>query len=429
MKINANPTKSFFITMLTRDISLDRAILDLIDNSVDAAHVIKNFTGLKVKINITEDLFQIEDNCGGISQDIAENYAFRFGRDPEDHRETPGSVGQFGVGMKRTLFKLGERFEVESSFRTENGSYEEFVINVDVQSWLHDKDRDWGFQLLKKNTSIKGGTKITVNQLHDSVREQFLINEFLVSLRKEIAEAHFQAIKKGLQITLNDEVITASEIKLKTSEQIKPICITRNIDGVTCKIFAGVADQDWNLGGWYIICNGRLVEFAEKTKKTLWDVGVMPKYHDRFAYFRGVVEFESEDSSKLPWTTTKTGVDVDNKVYRIANKYMMEAFKPIQIFLNDIVKEKEANSKDSQVETILQDAIKVSNSVDYSGLDKNEYFTRPSFDKPMVPQTHANVTYKVDKERGEIAMDISGANSYSELGRMTFEYYFNNECK
>lgn len=36
--IRANPTKEFFITMLTRDIPLDRAILDLIDNSVDAAN-------------------------------------------------------------------------------------------------------------------------------------------------------------------------------------------------------------------------------------------------------------------------------------------------------------------------------------------------------------------------------------------------------
>ena len=35
--IKASPTKEFFISMLTRDISTDRAILDLIDNSIDAA--------------------------------------------------------------------------------------------------------------------------------------------------------------------------------------------------------------------------------------------------------------------------------------------------------------------------------------------------------------------------------------------------------
>lgn len=33
----ANPTKEFFVSMLTRDISIEDCILDLIDNSVDAA--------------------------------------------------------------------------------------------------------------------------------------------------------------------------------------------------------------------------------------------------------------------------------------------------------------------------------------------------------------------------------------------------------
>ncbi|MDQ7832758.1 MAG: hypothetical protein RDU30_13570, partial [Desulfovibrionaceae bacterium] len=33
----AEPTKSFFIDMLVRDIPLQRAIIDVIDNSIDAA--------------------------------------------------------------------------------------------------------------------------------------------------------------------------------------------------------------------------------------------------------------------------------------------------------------------------------------------------------------------------------------------------------
>ena len=40
--VNANPTKDFFIQMLTKDIKLERAIIDLIDNSIDGA---KNLRG------------------------------------------------------------------------------------------------------------------------------------------------------------------------------------------------------------------------------------------------------------------------------------------------------------------------------------------------------------------------------------------------
>ena len=36
-KVGANPTKAFFVTMITRDITLEDCILDLIDNSVDGA--------------------------------------------------------------------------------------------------------------------------------------------------------------------------------------------------------------------------------------------------------------------------------------------------------------------------------------------------------------------------------------------------------
>ena len=36
-KVEAFPTKAFFVRMITRDISLEDCILDLIDNSVDGA--------------------------------------------------------------------------------------------------------------------------------------------------------------------------------------------------------------------------------------------------------------------------------------------------------------------------------------------------------------------------------------------------------
>ena len=36
LKADASPTKAFFVRMLTRDISLDDCILDLVDRSADA---------------------------------------------------------------------------------------------------------------------------------------------------------------------------------------------------------------------------------------------------------------------------------------------------------------------------------------------------------------------------------------------------------
>lgn len=84
--IKANPTREFFVNMLVRDILLKQAIIELIDNSIDGARTIKkdnDFTGLKIAVDFDGDSFCIRDNCGGIPLDVAQEYAFRFGRPKE----------------------------------------------------------------------------------------------------------------------------------------------------------------------------------------------------------------------------------------------------------------------------------------------------------------------------------------------------------
>ena len=89
-KANGNPTKAFFVRMITRDISLEDCIFDLIDNSIDAAWAqqggmpaeLTKSTRLrkyKIDLDISEAGFSISDNCGGMSLKEAEDYAFTFG--------------------------------------------------------------------------------------------------------------------------------------------------------------------------------------------------------------------------------------------------------------------------------------------------------------------------------------------------------------
>ena len=93
--VKGEPTKGFFVYTLTKDIQLDRAIADLVDNSVDGAKRLRDgnnpvpgptdasqqYANLFVKINVGPKEFSIEDNCGGIPIDVARRYAFKFGRD------------------------------------------------------------------------------------------------------------------------------------------------------------------------------------------------------------------------------------------------------------------------------------------------------------------------------------------------------------
>jgi hypothetical protein len=68
--IYGGPTKRFFVSMLTRDIELTDAILDLIDNSVDGAtrqlkgKVKKSdaYRGYETRLTIKASSFDISDN-------------------------------------------------------------------------------------------------------------------------------------------------------------------------------------------------------------------------------------------------------------------------------------------------------------------------------------------------------------------------------
>ena len=77
--------------MITRDITLEDCILDLIDNSVDGAWrgagsrpiglaEEADLSKYSISINVSPESFSILDNCGGMTLNDAVNHAFSFGR-------------------------------------------------------------------------------------------------------------------------------------------------------------------------------------------------------------------------------------------------------------------------------------------------------------------------------------------------------------
>ena len=129
-------------------------------------------------------------------------------RDPDDAEETPGSIGQFGVGMKRSFFKLGREFIVQSV--TNNSR---FVLAVDVERWMagtqDEKTDDWHFefQTVEENlTSVNAdeiGTRIQIKRLRDAVGENFELENFRTRLSEEIRAAHAVSMDRGLAISSN----------------------------------------------------------------------------------------------------------------------------------------------------------------------------------------------------------------------------------
>jgi len=437
--IKASPTKNFFISMLIRDLTLRDAIGDLVDNSVDGARTLypeSNYSGLEVKIEASKDKFVIEDNCGGISVNTAREYAFRFGR-PDDVPPTPGSIGQFGIGMKRALFKLGTNFTIESIASTSR-----FSMEVDVNSWATDKD-NWDFQFKSYHENLEEipidqrGTRIEVTNLRQDVIDQFSNSNFIKRLFSEIELENLYNIFKGLKISINGAKLKARNLELIKSNDIKTgywHYYFGEEKKMTVEVYAGVAEPILEQGGWYIFCNDRLVVGPEQTEITGWTGGRTsdggPKYHGQFNRFRGYVFFKAERASSLPWNTTKNNMDLDSPDFIFVRQQMIQMMKPVISFLNRMKEERENDnpSEERPLEKIMEQAIAIPLSAISKTEDTAATFTFPALPPVRRQKSDENkIVYLKPKAIVEKVKKALGVTNLKEVGERTFDYYYEME--
>jgi hypothetical protein len=427
--INAKPTKKLVAYVLTKDILLEDAILDLIDNSIDGAKrlSVDNFKQFWVKITINKHQFTIKDNCGGIPLNIAKEYAFRFGR-PDDYAalddNSANAVGNFGVGMKRALLKMGKKIKIVSN-TVENY----FEIDIDVEQWL--KNEEWTFEFSKLehqlNPNLDLGTTITVDELYSGVSAKFGLSNFIDKLELLVKEKQIISIQKGLRIELNDQVLASHKIELLSSKDIKPIYKNFDLeidDGkVSIQLYAGIEKSDNNKAGWYIICNGRTLLQADKSPVTGWgynnDALRIPSYHNQYGQFRGYLFFKSNDIKTLPWNTTKSGVDQEHPAFRKAYQEMIAAMKEIFTFLNAVDKESDHE------EQLLNDYIAKAKSIALDNITESTSFVYPV----TASQTDKSkkltwIRYQKPTEEVNRVMQVLEVTKPEDVGIQTFEIYY-----
>lgn len=349
-KAQATPTKQFFVSMLTRDISLADAILDLIDNCLDGALRIAgkkspSYSKHTIKIDLSGNSFVIEDDCGGIPRNIAKNYAFKMGREPDDDRDAETeTIGMYGVGMKRAIFKMGRDALVRT--RSDGDAFEVPITSA----WLDNKDWE---PLPIKNSSAevalkKPGTRIEVSTLHRSVSRHFENDGFINELRSAIGEHFTVFIQRGLKIRVNGEETKPVLVEVLVApgkEDPAPFIFTKRIDSVDVSIAVGLntgrgrpdeeeeddtADFERNrstvTAGWTVFCNDRAVIVGDKSRLTGWGDSI-PLYHYQFSVITGIVEFRSASAEKLPVTTTKRALDTASNVWLETIAKMKEALR------------------------------------------------------------------------------------------------------
>lgn len=441
-KIDASPTKEFFISILSRDVNLSDAISDLVDNSIDGARRLRpngEYKGLSIDIELKETHFQIKDNCGGIPYEVAKDYAFKFGR-ATDAPFTEGSIGKFGVGMKRSFFKMGTGFKVEST-----SEHSKFKIEENVDTWKTKTDAKgkdlWEFEFKeleidKDFIESERKTDITVQPLHASISEEFKLNNFINRLANFLQSSHEQAMEQGLEISINQVQLRHKLAQLLVSDKIRPLKkelkfpVNPNkpdpaVD-VEVTIFAGISDANLAASGWNIICNGRQVLRADKSRITGWDESIdglsTPKAHYQFSRFRGYVFFESNDAGSLPWNTAKSGIDTESRVYQATKLDMIGAMRQVIDFLNKL------DSESDSEETFIQDVIAKAVPTKLMAISSSDRFVYPlpTSSKPAGPKM-TRISFVRPYEEVEFAKEHFNVSTAALAGAEVFSYFLVRE--
>lgn len=447
IKANAIPRKRFFVEMFTRDISLKDCILDLIDNSIDGLirsrdidlgeTLLKNDSAKisddhlpEIIVTFSSQRLSVLDNCGGISSEEAQQETFNFGHSVEYYDQaSERSLGVYGVGLKRALFKIGRSFEVVSK-TTKDG----FRVKEDnLEDWAkRDKSLDdWSFPMeeLEKAKSLKSaGTRVVVSNIRDSVKKLLDDDSFDKELRRDVARVYTFFLDRFVRIKINDKYIAPIKVPLGKSDEVSPAVERMEIENVKVTLFASLAARDekgrWTAdqAGWYIACNGRMVTTADRTSISGWGSSALPIFVPKYRGFVGLALFESKDPLLLPWKTTKRDFDHESSVYQSARAKMGAVARSILSFLDSMyVGEEQEHDYEREI----------ANRVKQAEVSKLQQFETRSFGllEPRPIRTTTGVQYTVNKKDIQLVRKHLGRPSWSnsKIGKFTFDSYMKLE--
>ena len=161
---------------------------------------------------------------------------------------------------------------------------------------------------------------------------------------------------------------------------------------------------------------------ADKTLATGWGVTKetkIPQFHPQFAEFRGFVYFDCDDATRLPWNTTKTGVDTDSLVFQKVRQDMITLMRPVIDMFNLIRNEQRRDGPDGPLQTFLREA----NLVSVSDIKRLGGFIYPHLNGSQ-PSENVKIRYERPTKQVEFLKRRLHVSTPKKVGEATFDYVY-----
>ena len=421
------PAKRLFTEILTQDIQLEPALLDLIDNSVDA-YTRNDIKGKrKINIHISKEQVSITDTCGGIKREMLLDRVFRFGmQSVETDKQT---IGYYGIGLKRALFKLGNNV----LFSTDDGSNFS-QLKLDVKEWLED-EKVWQIPLQEAGKSKlknkeNGYTQIEINNLNESIKESFT-TIFLNNFKNKLSRYYTFFIDDKIDFYLNDEIVEPYNLDVTFSKELKPIRVKENVNGLLVDITTWVEPrsearetQIRGKRGFNIFMNNRLILANDISENTGWgsQPSLLPIYHPLYNRFRGIVRIYTNDLSALPINTVKTNFNFEHNNYHAIVELITKYARPFIDYLSTIFSEEkeELDKREEEITSQQSDDVDKANIVSQNINEVEENIKQPS--QPLKKAKTTRIAFHKPKKKVDELKKHFECTSNTKLGEYLFDY-------
>jgi len=439
-KVDFSPSKKLFIEILTKDIDIHDCILDLLDNSVDSYTRNKPSDKRMIKLDFDKNKIEIFDNCGGLPCDLIKNKVFRFG--VETFTENLGTIGFYGLGLKRSIFKLGKSIIFETDDKKEYCR-----LDINVEDWLKNEN-EWRIPLKKKESSKlgpdeKGYAKIKITKLNQETKETIDV-PFENYIKETIQIYYTRFIENKIDFYVNGEEQKPSDIDIiRKSKRYSPEILIDTYNGVKIQIACWIElkfkvkekriTKKRGYQGWNIFMNDRLIINDAVSKLTGWSgkKTELPKYHSLWNEFRGVVFLSSEDPSRLPINTLKNGFNTENRTYHYLLKKMVETARPVINYLRDKYnkpKEELEEGESKLLKEISADVIDEKiEEIAIESFNENLSFKAPIYIGAPTGEKIAKIKYEKPYDQVSKLKKYLKVRTNAEVGIKTFDYYWKLE--
>jgi hypothetical protein len=336
------PTKDLVLGAW-RDLDRAEAIMELIDNSVDAwqarkrDYPQKSSKKLFVSIDIDAENGQLiyEDNAGGVSTKKLANLVVPGFSDTDDFSPT---IGSYKTGGKKAVFRLASAARIISRFWDPDERRDETIAVQLDQQWIENtKEYTFPFARLKDHTGIdKGSTRYILQLRNEDLEPEpwYATPGQLGKVQKDITNAYTLLLIRQPAITImfrkkpivpNEQLYSFSgkadrkadirpqQIVFRCSLEFKGQCHSLELELVLgCRTTTGV--KDGKTGGIDLYGNDRL--FVSHDQNVFADL--LPTGNSR-NLVRGFVNIRGPNVF-IPWDTHKRHLNEDREIVRHLTK-------------------------------------------------------------------------------------------------------------